>query len=374
MKKIGILTSSRADYGIYYPLLCALREHNRFDPEIIAFGTHLSPYHGFTLNQIEQDGFAVPYLISSLLLSDEENSVATSYALTAMKFADFWTEHSDDFDLVFCLGDRFEMAAAVAAGIPFGTRFAHIHGGETTRGAIDNIYRHSITLASRLHFTATEVYSSRVKEMIGSENGVYTVGSLSLDRLKTWEPEPMDLFRNQWGIDLSLPTVLMTVHPETVAPSRNRTQVEVVSGFLEKLLETWQVVITMPNVDTSNSLYRQMYEEMQKKYPETLKLVENFGSEGYFTCMKHARMVVGNSSSGIIEAASLGKYVLNFGNRQEGRQKGDNVVDVPYELPTMLNAFEEIVKKGEFQGENPYDSGGAAEMILNALKNYFNLE
>src|SRR5690606_5753673 len=144
--RVAVLTSSRADFGIYLPLLNRLKEDPFFQLEIIAFGTHLSKFHGYTLDQIKESGFTTIHEISSLLTNDDEVSIATSFGLTVLKFADFWDKHS--YDWVLCLGDRFEMAAAVQAGIPFGVRFAHLHGGETTLGAIDNIYRHQTSLAS----------------------------------------------------------------------------------------------------------------------------------------------------------------------------------------------------------------------------------
>ena len=145
--KIGVLTSSRADFGIYLPLLKALQADSFFQLELIVFGTHLSRYHGYTVQQIIEEGFEPIHQIHQMLLTDEDNAISTSYALTALKFADFWKNHS--FDCVFCLGDRYEMAAAVAAGIPYNIPFAHIHGGETTLGAIDNVYRHGISLILR---------------------------------------------------------------------------------------------------------------------------------------------------------------------------------------------------------------------------------
>jgi GDP/UDP-N,N'-diacetylbacillosamine 2-epimerase (hydrolysing) len=160
--KIGILTSSRADYGIYIPLLNKLLEDSYFNIEIIAFGTHLSKSHGFTIDDIEQLNFSKIHKISTLISNDDESSIATTYGLTVIRFADLWLKNK--FDLVFCLGDRFEMSAAVQAGIPFGIKFAHIHGGETTLGAIDNIYRHQITIASVLHFTASEIFKKKVSE------------------------------------------------------------------------------------------------------------------------------------------------------------------------------------------------------------------
>ena len=158
--KIGILTSSRADFGIYLPLLKKIKEDRYFKIEIIVFGTHLSKLHGYTINEIYSSNFYKIHEISSLISNDDPESIGTSYGLTVIKFSRFWNENK--FDLVLCLGDRFEMSAAVQAGIPFGIKFAHLHGGEITIGAIDNIFRHQITVASVLHFTSTNLSENRV--------------------------------------------------------------------------------------------------------------------------------------------------------------------------------------------------------------------
>ena len=175
--KIGVLTSSRADYGIYLPLLNELKKDIFFDLEIIAFGTHLSERHGLTLSDIIKDGYDTIHEITSLVEDDSEKGIVISYGNTVLEFSNFWS--TQKFDLVFCLGDRFEMSAAVQASIPFGVKLAHIHGGETTLGAIDNIYRHQISLASKYHFVSTNDNMQKVEQLIGSSNLIYDVGSLS---------------------------------------------------------------------------------------------------------------------------------------------------------------------------------------------------
>ncbi len=373
MKKIAILTSSRADYGIYYPLLCALQEHPGFTPEIIAFGSHLSPYHGFTIKEIEANGFEVKHIINSLLLNDDENSVATATALTALKFSEFWKDHSDVYDLVFCLGDRYEMFGAVTAGIPFGILFAHIHSGETTLGAIDNIYRHAITLSSEMFFTSTKKYSDRVKELVGSDDGIVLCGALALDNLEIIDLYTISQFKEIWNINLGIPTVLMTIHPETVSSEKNRMHAQVLGQFLEYAVSRAQIVITMPNADTLGSVYRLLFKKIEDNFPSKIKLIENFGTRSYFSCLQHSKMVVGNSSSGIIEAASFGKYVLNIGDRQKGRTAGENVMNSPYDADKLQKAFDLLWQSENFKGTNPYYHGGAVKKIIRKLENYFNL-
>lgn len=367
---IGVLTSSRADYGIYLPLLKALSEDSYFDLEIIAFGTHLSKFHGYTLNEIEKDGFKVNHTITSLLVNDNPESISTAYGLTLLKFAQFWNLNHAKFDIVFCLGDRFEMAAAVYAGLPYNIKYAHLHGGETTIGAIDNIYRHSITLASSLHFVSTDIFYKRVLEITGENSDCNVVGSLSLLNLKNIKLLSIKEFNEKWNIDLSIPSILLTIHPETVNYEENKKYVKVINSFIREVLNmNYQVVITLPNADTFGNIYRDDFVNLKNECKEKLFLIENFGTQSYFTCMKYAKLLVGNSSSGIIEAASFGKYVLNIGDRQKGRYHVDNVVDMPFNYDLIIENFKKYIDK-QYEKPNPYFNENAVSLIISKLKNY----
>jgi GDP/UDP-N,N'-diacetylbacillosamine 2-epimerase (hydrolysing) len=367
--RVAILTSSRADYGIYKPLIAALCNDASFEVRIVAFGTHLSAYHGHTVNEIRNDGYRVHHTISSLLLTDDEASLSTSIGLTTVKFAEFWKEHAAAFDLVFCLGDRFEMFAAVMAGLPFGIRFAHIHGGETTLGAIDNVFRHSITMASSLHFVATTAFADRVKELIKErEDTVVVTGALSLDNLSRVPLLDTTEFANKWNIDLTIPSILITVHPETVSAGENKAHIEQLDILLPELKDKYQLVITMPNADTNGTVFRQAFNRLGERFPDRVKLIENFGTQSYFSCMKHASFLLGNTSSGIIEAASFGKYVINLGDRQKGRLAGANVLHVPFDTNKIREAVTYIESAAAQPVENIYYNGGAVERIIETLK------
>lgn len=366
---VGILTSSRADFGIYLPLLRRLCDDTDITLRIIAFGTHLSPYHGYTVDGIREAGFDVDYTVESLLATDSPNAIATAYSLTALKFADFWKDHRTFFDVVFALGDRYEMAAAVAATIPFQVKIAHLHGGETTLGAIDNIYRNSISLASSLHFVAAEPFRQRLYALLGSEKDIYTTGSLSLENIHQLELLSLSAFNTRWGIDLSVPTLLVTVHPETVAYQENIQFAEEVNQALSQLVRKYQIVVTLPNADTAGTVFRTMFSQLKQQHSGVV-LIENFGSQSYFTCMKYAKLLLGNTSSGIIEAASFGKYVINVGNRQQGRMAGDNVIHVPFDSKGMIAAVERYVHQ-EYSGPNPYWCPNPSASIIAILKTIF---
>lgn len=364
--KIGVLTSSRADFGIYLPLLKKLKEDSSFNVEIIAFGTHLSFFHGHTIDSIESAGFAVNHRIESLLITDTPSSISSSMGLTTIKFADFWERYNSHFDLVFCLGDRYEMFSAVIAGIPFQIPFAHIHGGESTLGAIDNIFRHGITLASKYHFASTSVYAEKVQQLTGSPNHIYYVGALSLDNLLDFKTLTIEEFKEKWAIDLSKKTILITFHPETIDYQENQHHTnELIKSIFA--LKNYQVLITMPNADTAGNMVRQ---ELINNFSNSdrIFLVENLGSISYFTAMKYCSFLLGNTSSGIIEAASFSKFVINLGNRQKGRVHGSNVINIPVNKEKILEAVNKIEILPGLDNKNIYFNGGAAIKIINILK------
>jgi GDP/UDP-N,N'-diacetylbacillosamine 2-epimerase (hydrolysing) len=366
MKKIGVLTSSRADYGIYTSLLKQLSEDPFFTLEIIAFGTHLSPEHGYTVCAIEKDGYGLIHKIPSLLANDGTEGIVTSYGLTVLKFSEFWK--ANRFDLVFCLGDRFEMSAAVQAGIPYRIRFAHIHGGETTLGAIDNVYRHQISIAADLHFVSAPEYAGKVRSLC-PEASIYHVGSLSIDEVKQMQFETKEQFLSRFEIP-DMQYALVTFHPETmVDASRNQYLARAMYDALTAISEHLYLVVTMPNADTFGSVFRQSLHSMQEHLSSRIKLIENFGQYYYFHAMKYARLLIGNTSSGIIEAASFGKYVINVGDRQKGRAAGENVFHSSFEPGAMLQKVVQVLGLEPFKGTNIYYKAGAAEAIIQILKN-----
>ena len=374
--KIAILTSSRADYGIYQPLLRRLDRDPFFDLELIVFGTHLSEFHGYTVDLITEDGYSIVKQVESLVLGDSEEAISSAMGLTIAKFSAVWASLKQRYDLLFCLGDRYEMFAAVAAAVPFNMPFAHIHGGEETRGAIDNIFRHSITQMASYHFTTTEQYKDRVLELISggkSKPKVYNVGSLSLDNLQDIDLLNTEEFTETYGIDMSRPTILFTFHPETVNTEMNEKYIREIISALESASK-YQIVITMPNADTKGNVIRNNLNRFIKENEGRVYGIENFGIKGYFSCMNHARFLMGNSSSGIIEAASFGKQVLNLGDRQSGRATGDNVLNLEINKDKILSAISEIEQSSYKQNGNIYWNGGAAERIIRILKQEFKHE
>ena len=366
--KIGVLTSSRADYGIYLPLLQKMKNDSFFELEIIAFGTHLSKGHGYTLNDIIKDEYNCIHTISSLISNDDEQSIASSYGLTVLKFADFWENYN--FDLVFCLGDRFEMSAAVQAGIPFGVKFAHIHGGETTLGAIDNIYRHQISLASILHLTATDAFNKKVQNLIDSNENIFTTGSLSLNGIEDFVPIERKFFFEKFDI-LDEDFILVTFHPETMSVKDNVLYAQEMGRALKKISEDIFVVITMPNADTQGSIYREAIEKLEIEIPNRVLLIENFGKVNYFSAMYYAKILLGNTSSGILEAASFGKFVVNVGDRQKGRVQSGNIINCEFKEEAIVSSVCKAISLKTYNGHNVYFESNAADIIIKITKNFY---
>lgn len=362
--KIGILTSSRADFGIYSPLIKELYNDNFFKTEIIAFGTHLSKIFGLTYKQIEKSGFTVNYKIETAPNGDTPYDISKSIAITSEKFAKFWNDNK--FDIVFALGDRYEMFAAVSASTPFNQIIAHIHGGETTLGAIDNAYRHSISLFSKIHFTTTNEYKDRVVELVQTSNNVFNVGALSIDNLKQLKLLSISEFKDQFNIDLSIPTVLMTFHPETVSFEKNKIYIrELISALND--IKDHQVLITMPNADTMGLYVRSEINNFVSKSKNVIS-VESFGVLGYLSAMKHSAFMLGNTSSGFVEAAYFPKYVINIGDRQKGRIITKNIINCKIEKSEIINAVNSISNKPTLKNVNIYGDGDSAKKIIKILK------
>ncbi len=369
--KVWVLTSSRADYGIYYPLLRRIQSDSYFSLKIIAFGTHCSDKYGHTIDQIIADGFDVYRAFKCSLKGDSKQDIAESMAITTSQFATLWNEF--DGDLAFALGDRFEMFAAVVASVPFMIPIAHIHGGETTLGAIDNIFRHSITLISSVHFTANDVFSERVIELTQDGKKVFNVGSLSLENIHELQLFSVEEFYSKYKIDLVKPTILMTFHPETLQVEKNKFYIKEIIEVLNLLIKDYQIVITLPNADTENLSVRESFESFGTRN-ENVYLIESFGSKGYFSCMKYCSFVLGNSSSGIIESASLKKFNINLGDRQKGRLSSANTIHCQIDRNEILDAVKHVENIGEYLGYNIYYKTEPSKAIVEILKKMDNFE
>tara|TARA_Y100000589_G_scaffold143221_1_gene136689 strand:+ start:1361 stop:2473 length:1113 start_codon:yes stop_codon:yes gene_type:complete len=363
--KIAVLTSSRADFGIYLPLLKLLKEDKFFLLEIISFGTHLSKDHGYTYNEIDQEGFSLIHKIDTLPNGDNPKDISACIGNTVAKFAKFW--NSNSYDLVFCLGDRYEMFAAVSAGLSFNQSFAHIHAGETTLGAIDNSFRHSISLFSDILFVTTEEYKKRAINIVGNDKDVYNVGALSIDNLCGIPLLTKDEFFSKFGIDMNLPTILSTFHPETINFNKNIFYIDELLSVFSDLLDTHQIIITLPNNDTMGNEVRKKIKKF-KKENDSLIVVESFGVEGYLSCMKHSLFLLGNTSSGFVEASFFSKPVINLGDRQKGRIVTKNIINTNILKDEIIKSIEKINSLDLSNNNMFYGDGKSAEKIIKIIK------
>jgi GDP/UDP-N,N'-diacetylbacillosamine 2-epimerase (hydrolysing) len=368
--RIGVLTSSRADYGVYLPLLMKLKDDPFFDLGLLVFGTHLSEKYGMTIGQIENDGFKVQIRIETMSDGDLPSDISISMAKTISGFAKVWRKKK--FDLVFALGDRYEMFAAVASSIPFNIPMAHLHGGETTLGAIDNVFRHSITLMSSIHFPSTDPYKNRIIEITGRDENIYNVGALSIDNLITLKLYDIEEFYNKFSIDLSKPTILITFHPETISYEKNEIYINELIHTLEKI-QGYQLVFTMPNADTMGEMIREYINKFINSTDHAIG-VENFGTLGYLSCMKHCSFMLGNTSSGFVEASYFGKPVINLGNRQKGRILTPNIFSIPIDSASILDTINKIEQNEDFGNCQIYGDGKAAEKIVMIVKRLYELK
>jgi GDP/UDP-N,N'-diacetylbacillosamine 2-epimerase (hydrolysing) len=365
--KIGILTSSRADYSIYYPLIIKAMELPNTQVELIAFGTHLSKQHGYTIDNIIADGFEVKHQLDHCYaLNDSPMGISLAMANTSKVFAEFWNENQ--FDLVFCLGDRYEMFAAVAAAVPYQLNMAHLYGGERTEGAIDDCLRHAISLMSKWNFTACEDYKKRVEELTLQKNRTFNFGHLSIDNLKRLSLLSIEELKDKTGLDFNIPTILCTFHPETIKYDQNAVFAnEIAMAFNE--LNEYQILITMPNSDTGSQPIRDTFSKLSTTN-SNVYITENLGTIGYLSAMKHCTMMVGNTSSGFVEASFFPKTVINLGERQTGRIVTSNIINTNITTQEILNAIStnRLNKYNEGQIQI-YGTGETAVLICNEIKN-----
>ncbi len=367
MRTVGVVTTSRADFGIFRPVLRRILEAPALRLHLIVSGSHLSPDFGMTVREIEEEGLEIKDRVKISLDSDTPEAIAKAMGYATIGFAESFGCQRPDMLLV--VGDRFEMHAAAAAAVPFTIPIAHIHGGETTQGAIDEVFRHSMTKFSHLHFVATEESARRVIQL-GEEPWRVTVsGAPTLDNLSDFEPLSLAELETQVGMDLTdRGFLLVTFHPVTLEYHEAGKQILELVAALDSLEHP--VVFTLPNADTAGL-------EIRRKILQTVEnqsgwvAVGSLGHRGYFSAMAYAAAMVGNSSSGLIEAPSFGLPDVNIGIRQEGRTRGLNVVDCACEREAIISATLKALApafRASLKGKaNPYGDGRAAERIVRCL-------
>jgi UDP-hydrolysing UDP-N-acetyl-D-glucosamine 2-epimerase len=370
LRSIGVVTTSRADYTAYRPLLKAFEADRDLSLKLYVSGTHLSPEFGLTVRFIENDGIEISERVEMLLSSDTPDAIAKSIGLGLIGFGQAFGKYKPDILVV--LGDRYEMLAAALAALPFKIPVAHLSGGELTQGAIDDALRHCITKLSHLHFTATEAYAHRVIQLGEDPNRVFVSGEPALDHvLTTPQLTPKEL-HDRFGIDVERPFLLVTFHPVTLEYEQVEWQIDELLAALDQV--RLFVIFTMPNADTAGRIIRTRIRQWVESHSGRGETVDNFGAEAYHSVLRCAVAVVGNSSSGIIEAPSFKVPAVNIGIRQAGRIRAANVIDVGHHRADILAAIQKAASS-EFRESlesltNPYASktNSAVLTIKSALK------
>jgi len=367
VRTIGVVTAARSDYGIYRPVLREIQGVPDLALRLFVTGMHLSPEFGMTVKEIEREGFPIAERIEMLLSSDTPEGIAKSMGLGTIGFGQAYTRSRPDILLV--LGDRFEMHAAVVAALPFNIPIAHIHGGELTEGAIDDAIRHAITKMSHLHFVSTKSYAQRVIQMGEEPWRVMVSGAPGLDNLRHIDLLSREALQKRYNVELQGRFFLVTYHPVTLESEQTAEQIDALLSALEKTDGT--LIFTYPNADTAGRVIIDKINDYVAQHQRAYFLV-NLGTQAYFSMMNYACAMIGNSSSGIIEAASFKLPVVNIGNRQKGRVRGDNVIDVGYAQAEILAGIDKATSSGFSKGisniRNLYGDGQAATRIVGKLR------
>lgn len=350
MREIGVLTTSRADFGVYRSVLDRMARSRRLKTRLIVSGSHLEPAFGRTVVEIERAGYPV-FRRVRCLRGDMASSMSRMMEGMARVFRS-WKP-----DLLLVLGDRFEMLAGALAAVPFHIPIAHLHGGEVTKGALDDSFRHALSKLSHLHFTSTAEAAGRLRRM-GEEPWRITVsGAPALDRLTELRPSPQESF------------LLVTYHPVTLEPGKEGAQTDALVAALRRVDRP--CVVTAPNADPGQEKIRERLQRFCRGNPKA-RFIESAGSEGYFQLMSRAGAMVGNSSSGLLEAPSFRLPVVNVGTRQDGRLRARNVIDCGYDVGGIVRAVRRALSpafRRSLRGlKNPYGDGRAADRIVRRLE------
>ena len=367
MRKICVVTSTRADYGILYHLLKAMQSENSLELQIIATGMHLSQNFGLTYKEIEKD-FKIDEKIE-ILSGDSDTQICKSIGLACEKFGTAFGRLKPD--ILVLLGDRYEIFAVGASACVMRIPTAHIHGGETTQGAFDEVFRHSLTKMSHLHFVATEEYKKRVIQLGEHPDRVFNVGGIGIENIKKLNLLSKAEFEKSINFKLGKKNILVTFHPVTLENGTAKEQFNEILNALNELKDT-NIIFTKANSDTNGLVISKTIEEYVKTHKNCICFT-SLGQLRYLSALKFVDIVLGNSSSGLTEAPSFKVATVNIGDRQKGRIKAGSVIDCEPKKDEILGAinkayssdFRQILK----DVVNPYDGGDSSKKIVEILKN-----
>lgn len=370
MKTITILTATRAEYGLLNPIIKALKKENKYNVKVIVTGAHLSSEFGLTYKEIENDGIEIDRKIEILLSSDAPASISKTMGLAMISFADYFAENNTDALMV--LGDRYETLAVCCAAMNARIPIIHLYGGETTEGAVDEAIRHSITKMSYLHFTSTEQYRKRVIQLGEDPTRVFTVGAIGIENIKKQQLMTKEELEDSLNFSLDGQYAVVTFHPVTLEDYSAGEQFEQILGAFNKHPEI-KYIITRANADRDGRIINEMSDEYAKEN-KNVYTIESLGMVRYLSALKYASMVIGNSSSGLVEAPSFGIPTVNIGDRQKGRICAKSVINCKPDAGAIGDAMNQALDKGFLKKiknvVNPYGDGNVTSKIVNVLNQF----
>ena len=371
MRRICVITGSRAEYGLLSGLMRAIHEDKELQLQVIATNMHLSPEFGLTYREIEKDGFIIDKKVEMLLSSDTPNATAKSVGLGTIGFADAFEDLKPD--MIVVLGDRYEILSAVSTALFYKIPVAHLHGGEITEGAYDDCIRHAITKMSHLHFTSTEEYRNRVIQLGEQPDRVFNVGAIGIENIKKVPLMTRTELEDSLGFEIGDKCLLVTYHPVTLEKSSAEEQSKNLLAALDQYKD-YRIIFTMPNSDTNGRIIMREIEKYVELNKERSIAFKSLGLKRYLSALQYVTAVVGNSSSGIIEVPSFGIPTLNIGDRQKGRIAANSVVHCGTTFEEICQGLRGILSESPItlfkNSMNPYEKSNTISAILSVIRDY----
>jgi UDP-hydrolysing UDP-N-acetyl-D-glucosamine 2-epimerase len=369
MRKIAVFTGTRAEYGLLYWIIKELELCAGIQLQLYVGGTHLSHDFGYTVTQIEEDGFSILERLDFLAPTDDVQGIATSMGQALICSAKAFVKHKPD--LLILLGDRYEALAVAQAAMLARIPIAHIHGGEITQGAMDDSIRHAISKLAHIHFASTEKHRQRIIQLGEQPDNVFNVGAPGLDNIHKLSLMSLPELSKSLGFELGDNYFVVTYHPETLVEDNGQQALVNLLQALDKFPEV-KLLITYPNADSGAKALIEQYQHYQSVHPERVVLVQSLGQLRYLSSIKYCKAVVGNSSSGVIEVPSFHKPTVNIGNRQQGRESAGSVIHCEDRTTAIVQAIRHAISP-EFNkvcqhSQNPYGSGDVAKKIVNKIQ------
>lgn len=371
MKKICVVTGTRAEYGLLKPIINKISKDDELELCLIVTGMHLSPEFGMTYREIENDGYEIRHKVEMLLSADTPSSIVKSMGVEMIGFADVYAEEQPD--MVVLLGDRYEILVAATAAMVHRIPIAHIHGGESTEGAIDEAIRHSITKMSMLHFASTEVYKKRIIQLGEQPERVFSVGALGVENVKSLSLLSRKELEESIQFSFDKATVMVTYHPVTLENDTVENQFANLLTVLKKHKEL-QIIFTKANADTDGRVINQMIDQFVVENSNRSIAFTSMGQLRYLSALQYCVAVIGNSSSGIIEVPSFGIPTVDIGERQKGRVRAESVIHCGTEESEIESAMKEALsdagREKAKQSMNPYEGVDTSKRIIEVIKKY----